>query len=240
MKLFKIDFEEFLDDEITFDDYDISGTFSIETKALENINNVAPEGYYYKAHYKVLLKEFEDSVNQGGHIRMSIVEWKKNGNVYYCKTSVPYYFSIGDYVYFYDKSDKQKYIGKIESVLGLVEANITITLPKSIENYYVYRHNSEKPNIAYELEDGTGRYVWREIKKNINVLPGDETYNSFFANGCIYYHNNITFYLKRQDPFKTNGLNTGYNIDGITGASECTSKDITSAEYIEEGRGEIC
>jgi hypothetical protein len=64
------------------------------------------------------------------------------------------------------------------------------------------------PDFAYDLMDGTGRYMWRDIKSTNEILNDDPLYNSVFINGAHYRHENIQFYLRRQDPLGINGLST--------------------------------
>ena len=75
--------------------------------------------------------------------------------------------------------------------------------------------------------------MWRDILKR----P--------FTNGCHYVHNNINFYLRRQDPFGDYELQYGvrdneeYNpLIDITPYGDY--KDITSHEYYSEDNFNPC
>ena len=49
-------------------------------------------------------------------------------------------------------------------------------------------------------------FVWRSLVKP-SELPNDSTlFDMPFANGCLYIHQNVNFFLKRQDPLNEFGL----------------------------------
>lgn len=65
------------------------------------------------------------------------------------------------------------------------------------------RKNVEIPDYATYI--GGNQYLWRNLV-NIGDINSTELDNFVFANGYFYLTNRINFYLKRQDPFGTNGL----------------------------------
>ena len=245
--------------EIKSDDYDINGSsFETETKnynEIRNINmngtvtsidaypaNIFPEGYCYKAHYPITVRELDDNVQQGSHTRMDYELKCDSGTTDHViiKTVKNYYIEVGDTVYLYKKDSTHNTItGKVTSVSGDNYELIEFDMQKpndGISNYSIYKKNPLKPDFAYEMNDGTGRYLWRDVKKEINLTPDDELFNSMFANGAHYFHKNINFFLKRQDPHGNYGLLYGngtptkvlnMTIGGLT-------KDIKKHEYIEE------
>jgi hypothetical protein len=65
------------------------------------------------------------------------------------------------------------------------------------------RKNADIPDYATYI--GGNRYLWRNLV-NIGDVDATELPNYVFANGYFYITSRINFYLKRQDPFGTNGL----------------------------------
>ena len=92
-------------------------------------------------------------------------------------------------------------------VLTLInEGNDVTTQIRDLDDYTVYRKNPLMPDFAYDMRDGTGRYIWRDVKSTTEILSGDSLYDSVFINGAHYRQENIQFYLRRQDPLGINGL----------------------------------
>jgi hypothetical protein len=63
---------------------------------------------------------------------------------------------------------------------------------------------ADVPDYAENL--GDGRLLWRDLL-DIGFNDGvGETIDYPFLNGCHYLYDNITIFLKRQDPFNQYGL----------------------------------
>lgn len=235
-------------DNIVYDDYDIDGNFTIEESYYGGENrNMAlmPEGYYYQPHYKIQIREFEDGVKQGSDIKMGFSEIAYlEQNKFSGTTNIPYYLNVGDTIDIYDMSSVTRYNGLITKVEGNLYNKITFTAnirnPEKIANYFIYKKNPAKPNYAYELEDGSGRYLWKDVKSSKDMIQGDELYESVFTNGAHYFQKQINFYLRRQDPYGEYGLNTQYTLDYMIGASEGKQKDVSFADYVEENEVKTC
>lgn len=229
--------------EIVSDDYDISANFAVSSYVLNNNSNIHlnPEGYYYQPHYRIGIKEFNQIVNQGSHIKMALSDIVKNGNVYYANTAVNYYLNAGDKIYFYKKFTHEKVVGEIKSVSGknFTQISFMVSGIQDFSEYFAYKINPEMPTVAYELNDGTGRYLWRDKKSDKDMMPGDELYDSVFTNGAHYFHQNINFFVRRQDPTGEYGLNVVSRLDAFTGFG-CKIKEVSKAEYVKEGEGTIC
>ena len=211
---FKENDEEFADilvDNIVTDDFDLnnqsfSGTTTLynslsdEIKLLININ---PEGYYYKPHYQIKLKEFKNKINQGAHTRVAYISYdKKDEKTYEIITSKNYYFETFKPIYFYNKNNGKKIIGKVVNVDGFNKITINITLEdnKTIEEYIVYKPNSEMPVSAYEIKSAEGIYLWKDFLDEHEYDVDSEISKYVFTNGAHYINKNINFYLRRQDP----------------------------------------
>lgn len=218
-------------DVIKYDDYDIEGDgFEIKvekynTYYLDDENpslefytlpaNISPEGYYYKAHYRIPLKYYREEVKEGGHTRIGVVEFAPKGNgMYDIITDKNYYPENNTNIIIYDEITYEHYTGVIEGVSSGNYTNFQIRCNKieidGINNlkdrYLLYKPNVEKPVGAYELNDGTGVYVWREEYEDVEYLNteiGDYT----FTNGAHYINKKINFHLRRQDPDGRYGLN---------------------------------
>lgn len=65
------------------------------------------------------------------------------------------------------------------------------------------RKNDDVPDYATYI--GGNKYLWRNIV-NIGDSSATELEDYIFANGYFYVTQRINFFLKRQDPFATNGL----------------------------------
>lgn len=231
------------------DDYDVSGTFTVSEKKLfpELKININDEGYYYKPHYKVKLRSFDENVKQGAHTKILFKNEFISGatTTFSGETKTPYGLKEGNTLYLINPTTTEQVNATIDSASGPFNMEITFSTNIAIDitKFVVYKPNILKPDYAYELNDGTGRYVWREVLPENKIMYGDELYNSMFTNGAHYFHQNINFYLKRQDPsgeYGLNKINTGVNTDVFTGAARGEFKDISMAEVQPEGENDIC
>lgn len=242
-------------DELIHDDYDIGENFTIGTKPFgdkSKFMNLIPEGYYYKPHYKVQIRKFEDEVKQGSNITVNFTSAEKtsaSGNKWNITTSKNYYFMEGDEVQFYIVTDgKVTYeaTGVCESVGGVNFSDVTLSFNKSVnlkaEGERLFRKNPIMPEDAYLLPDGTGRYLWRSVESYADMDIDNELYDTPFTNGAHYFHRNVMFYLKRQDPYGIYGIGNEpsdlsawfqFSVNG-------KDKDVSYAEYVEEGGGTVC
>ena len=236
-------------DAFTKDDYDVSGTFNVEEKTLQLSNvariNINDEGYYYKPHYRVKLRTFDETVKQGAHTKLTFKNLVTvSANTFSGTTIVPYGLNNGDTLYLINPDTTEQVNATVTNVAGLLNLQITFTAnTANISDFAIYKPNILKPDYAYELNDGTGRYIWREVLPENKIMYGDELYDSMFTNGAHYFHKNINFYLKRQDPsgeYGLNKINDGVNIDVFTGAARGEFKDISIAEVQPEGENDIC
>lgn len=248
------DFKNLFYDEIVYDDFEVSNDnddeipdFKVETKAYNESGddfypaNIFPEGYYYKPHYRIVLREFEGRLRQGSHTQVKY----SNGEVYGTNIRITavtnYYLEIGKPIYFYDKNSNEYIEGSIISVSGDDFSDITLRCEgiTNLDNYFIFKKNVDMPKGAYELKDGTGRYLYRNMISSQNLTSENETYSMPFTNGAHYITSNINFYLKRQLYNSYEYLN-GAPRHAISLTIENETKDINNAQYIKEGRGEIC
>lgn len=85
-------------DEIRMDVYD--NEYDNETKINENVlnegyANLAPEGYFYKPHFKIKIREIDEKVNQLSHGQMDVYNVYENPSIF---LEVEKEFSIGEHV----------------------------------------------------------------------------------------------------------------------------------------------
>lgn len=223
-----VDYYTYQYDEITSDDYDKKG-FIKETTKLTNDDVIKfwihPEGYYYKAHYRILLKEFGE-IHQESHFDLNIknVAIRRNDmdNSTYViiQTKLPHHLAANDKIMLCNDNTDEMVDIRVKSVINsntFTFASINDELDartvcdilngkydKDNITYSLKRYNSNIPFYA-EKVDNTNRYLWRNVNnvgnKDNTVLPEYR-----FANGYFYIDQDINFFLKRQDPFNEFGL----------------------------------
>lgn len=220
-------FTQFHWDEFLSDDYDSDGFKVVSTATtVSDKTNLRAEGYYYKPHYRVALREISDIISQESAIKLSIVKVEKYGtNLVTITTNQRHNLKEGNVVHITEidnnGNDKNDYISAVftvesdlKFVLAFDENLVSFSKLSSgllNGNIELRRFRSEIPYYAFSLKDGTGRYVWRNINR-IGDLGNsklkEEDYP--FTNGCFYHHTNVMFFLRRQDPHNEYGI---YNSD---------------------------
>lgn len=225
-----VDYYTYQYDEITSDDYDVN-EFIVETSLIdpkkENEYEYLkhPEGYYYKAHYRILLKEFGE-IHQESHFDLNIknVAIRRNeaddSTYVVVQTKLPHHLAANDKIMLCNDNTDEMVDIRVKSVINsntFTFASINDELDartvcdilngKYDEDNITYslkRYNSNIPFYA-EKVDNTNRYLWRNVNnvgnKDNKVLPEYR-----FANGYFYIDQDINFFLKRQDPFNEFGL----------------------------------
>lgn len=236
-------------DEITADDYD-KANFTVSTTSITDYNglyvNQRPEGYYYEAHYPIMVKELSSQIQQDALITFTVSEnginpdnYSNNTGYAKVKVNVKHNLSEGDYVRVTNRSDKSYSLGIIETILSPTEFLINYpkiynfqTFKENVENgsLLLIKTNSNIPSYATNLNDGSQRYLWREVQRvgDVNNITLPEYP---FTNGCFYIHNNINFYLRRQDPHNYNNLYYSNFPNDVVGKIENGNDDY---EYINE------
>ena len=253
-------FAKLIIDDIVSDDY--TGGFSGVTDNVMCENywaNIAPEGYYYQAHYPIKLKEYDTTVNTGYHQQIQFTY--ESGNT--IKTDVNYYLEMNNEVYMFLKNDSgnTKFIAHVGKVGGDDFTSVEILLPDNVtdmdlSDYLMFKPNVLKPKGAYDLGDieqtefreKSGRYEWKEILPTEKISRDSEIFESVYTNDAIYYYKDINFYLKRQDPYGDYGLRPLYTESEIS--SICIKPfelefdgneiDISDGDYFEPGENNIC
>lgn len=95
-------------DDIMYDDYDISNTFTIKTSQVSGTNS-RREGYYYKPHYPIELKML-GKLNSVSPDFLKIRSIKMEGEgLYSIVTSSYHYLGVGDKAMIYDSTQEKYY-----------------------------------------------------------------------------------------------------------------------------------
>ena len=223
-------------EDIIRDDYDSLGwgAFLTETDVTSS------EGYFYKPHYRIPLREFSTSIQQGNDIRVFFGSWEEATEDEFTITgSTIYDFSIGEEIKLYKKK------GNEDSIVG----TITETNPRpstvfkftcegvdNLDDYFIFKKNGTIPSYAYDLKDGTGRYLWKDILSFAELNSDSELYDSMFTNDAHYRHLNVTFYLKRQDP---SGVYFKHD-DELLADPKWEEISFENIEYEEENNDKLC
>lgn len=255
--------------DIVSDDYDTGNGFRVEEKVYNTINecdiegnktkethfpvNICPEGYYYKAHYRIPTRKLSNTIYSGSHTRIylegnPIAVPSMDGRVI-LRTKENYYLDQTSKLILYKRDEThQRKEATISQITGpnfnvLVVRPIELS-PTEFKNYDVFKANPLMPDNAYEYTDGTGRYIWRDVEKEINLTPDDELYNSMFTNGAHYRYEDITFMLHRQDPYSENGLLMNSRMGGYSRITNLNIggnyRNLSHKEYIPEEEGTKC
>lgn len=276
------EFSGFTYDEIYADDYEIlkGDTFCVKEyeyttnrefgdekgKKEEYDANIFPEGYYYKPHYRVQLREYKPKVNEGYHTKVYFEYVSNDGSTFNLitikspieindekKKGIPtplkyrnYFFEKMETVFLIGNNGEKIY-GHITEVGGTEYSSITVKFDtdiEDIEKYTLFKPNPLMPSQALDMNDLTGKYVWRDTKKCEEYDNDSKLYNTVFTNGAHYRHMNINFYVRRQDPMGIYGLSyqgdmlDNANIAGMIVNGE--NKEISSYEMKEDESNNVC
>ena len=213
--------------DIEFDDYD-ADDFNVETISgltsdEEWYDNIFPEGYYYKPHYRVKLKEFSPIINFDYDIEIFDKD-KGKGNIEinfdivngYCKfiTEDEYHLIPEDrIVIWYTNNKGEEMVGEFYVNPRSVGHEIIVFASQCVGDGITinkaFIKNPLIPDYAYNMGDGSGKYVWRELINDTELDITSDIYNRMYGNGALYINSDINFYLKRQDPKGIYGLQYG-------------------------------
>lgn len=211
--------------------------------------NIDYEGYYYKPHYRLQIKEFDTTVESGRHTKISINEYTKTNDGFAVTTDKNYYMNVGETIRIYSLTTDEATTGIIASVSGKNFENLVINCElesDDLDNYIMYKVNSEMPSYAYDMNDRSGMFYYRQVVPSKNIRPDSPLYDSVFTNGAHYFHQNINFYVRRQDPFGDYGLSyAGMQCPDVTQTilsleQKGQIKDVTYADYVINEGGPIC
>lgn len=192
------------------------------------------EGYFYKPHYKIPIKNFNNNIKRGELIEIEPCETEPfisgltiDGEVKLLTQYNNYDFKylllkVNNYNKFVDLDRiRISYLNYKTTVnirlKGDINDNILIpfdpTFFGDIQNLNQFDYKFQKygsidiPNNADDI--GGGVVLWREMMNEGDFDNNSDFKEEFiFTNGRLYLNKNINFYLKRQDPFGDYGLKT--------------------------------
>lgn len=101
-------------DTIITDDYDFDG-FVCDANELDEVNIIRKEGYYYKAHYPVKVREF-GAMRQGSHKEITVASCKPkqaNGMFIEVVSTLRSGVTSGSIVYLYDTENNDKKVAEL-------------------------------------------------------------------------------------------------------------------------------
>lgn len=184
--------------------------------------NIAPEGYFYQAHYKIKVNDLNDVLTEedGTLINFSTHDAQLRYSTKSSKVTLTvnspknYDFKRNDTFLLYEKDNfaLNHHWGILQSIKNMVTISIDFeTIKKSdvatvLEgiqngNYILVKTNIKIPSYAIPSKSLQYKFKWREVLKPSKVTIKSDIMNRPFTNGAHYIHNNINFYLRRQDPF---------------------------------------
>jgi hypothetical protein len=212
-------------DEIMYDDYDFLGDdmgpagFKINIKRGmgENVsdkrwNSFNPEGYFYKPHHKIQIKEESTIVSYDFDLQLAVLKDENGNKLSKNEDGLRYELNVsGSYALL--TNDKIVLLYKdrtyIEGVVNEVKDNKVIFSSEPIKDlnpWRVFLKNKTVPSYAYYSGDGSGKRMWRKILLESELNQDSGIYERPYANGAIYLHDDINFYVRRQDPDGRYGL----------------------------------
>ena len=216
------DYKDILYDELQYDDYDegITCGFTINEKYINKYNgeeyygNLNPEGYFYNPFTRIQLKEENDTINTviGSNIKFNSISDMSSSNeiksayTFNVETMVDYNIIKGDALCFYNMETKEhRWYGILESS----GVNITFISDEDdiidADNTLIVKTKEGVPLYAKYIPS-IHTFIWRGLKNASELPVSSNLYDMPFANGCFYIHQNVNFFLKRQDPTGEYGL----------------------------------
>ena len=205
-------------DELIKDDYDISTTingetaqqFTVTSRRLNISNeghqfpgNIQPEGYIYHPHQAIKIRNFEDEPETSLGAIISCTTITEVGENVVLNVADDYNYIVGDLFMIYSNTEEREYWYE----LSKIEGN-TLTLepygdnPESFDDIDVVLTDGSMPLYATYVK-GEQKFVWKNV---VALIDDNELSETIFTNGRIYKHENINFFLRRQDPFAKYGL----------------------------------
>lgn len=240
------DDNDFPEDEETFE------TFKVKKEELNGVNNINHEGYIYKAHYRVKLKEYYDTISSVYDTNLKAQTLTNNNKIeltnifleYHFRSNIPYNLQENDIlIIYYGEND---YIeGVVVNKTKGVDVYFKTDKPISNERLNpekIFFKNPNTPDYSYYITDGRGKHVWRNPILESDLPQTSDIYGRAFANGSIYVNTKIDFFLRRQDPHRYYIKNWGgeyINNDDIF-VMDSLSQKLPDADYKVKTNYSIC
>lgn len=190
--------------------------------------NIQPEGYFYQPHHRIKIREISDRANtQVG----AVINYVAN-NAYTTRsdddrpthfieltTTDDFSYIVGDLFGVYNKKTEKLCWGVIDGCTYYIDqetqepkidikmevsTGIDLATLKSGDLEIVLTDGSVPTYASYMTKEQ--KFVWRDVLAPSEVSIDNPLSDMMFTNGVNYIHDNINFYVKRQDPFGKNGL----------------------------------
>lgn len=217
--------------EFTVEESDTFNRTKFNGEELKVAGNICPEGYFYNPHTKIKIRENDEEVTR---IRSKLINYiyisgKLVGGNAVIKIKAPtnYGFIKNDVIAFCDAGDiaraPKTAWGCITSVSGNLltlefEGNpfgsFSYVDSKSESRRFKAYYCNEAVPLYAAFHNKTQSFVWRGITPPSAMNSEMELYDTPFTNGRLYIEKNITFFLRRQDPYGDFGLLWGKFGDG--------------------------
>lgn len=192
--------------------------------------NPSKEGYFYKPHYKIQLKNYSEILTQGEIPELlncenfisgvtetgDLITLSGETNIKYLALKIQDDSGFANFDYVRITKKDGKYLN-LQIILYNIDNVILIPYISSfmgslsdltISDFIIRKYsNSQIP--LYSQDNNNGICSWREILKE-GVFDSKSTMvkDLTFTNSRLYVSEGFNFYLKRQDPFGSFGLNS--------------------------------
>lgn len=212
-----------------------NGTSPVENiETMETIKhlfygNIAPEGYYYKPHIRIQVRETDGDSHfaEAKYINYGKAKVSVRPNFTNIEIEVPvnYGFYYGDYIAMYDKIDGITQWGEIVGVSGntislkfdgrplgnsLSQVKENVMPYSASRRFFAFWTEYNVPTFAKYVQ-ATNKFYWKNITPPSEIIRDSEIYDMPFANGRFYVQKNANFFLRRQDPTGKYGLSIPIN-----------------------------
>ena len=190
--------------------------------------NIQPEGYFYQPHHRIKIREISDVANTqvGALITFNAVNayssrLSETSATHFIevKTKDNYGYVVGDLFGVYNKLNGKlswgvldAYTEKVDEETGDKYILLKMEVSTSIElqelngdRFEIVLTNGSVPSYASYMPKEQ-KFVWRDVLAPSEVSSTNPLSDLMFTNGANYIHTNVNFYVRRQDPFGSNGL----------------------------------
>ena len=177
--------------------------------------NLLPEGYYYKPHYLVHVRDVSNSMSQSSDTQVALKDNKisieLNQTTVSFTTNGDFDLTLNDEIVVQNLDTKEVFEGVVISTIGDNEVTAgtynKIGTTGDTTRFAVFKKTIGIPAYAARYPDTSGKYIWRTPLLPSQFASDSELYNRPFTNGAHYQHIGINFFLKRQDPYGDYDLN---------------------------------
>ena len=205
----------------------LTNTVMSGNTSLKFPGNIYPEGYFYNPKTAIKLADISDNIAKVTVKQIKYSGWTdtdrfykedegldEEGNMVVTyhgnfSATTKYDFVKGDFIALYESEDDKIYYGVVDGVSGKTidvmfqerpHANAVVKGSAALftTREYIAPYATFLP--------ASRAFVWRDLIKPSELPTDSALYDRTFSNGCLYIHQNVNFFLKRQDPRNEFGL----------------------------------